>query len=201
MDIDRGFHSALPSGKGFPTMDEDPSSYSHHHYSSSASSSTSAKRSPSSTPSTTPPTLSYEPRQAEPYGDGSIEILPGVFLGAEDSVRNRKWTSGRTRVRVLNVAQDIDDPFDRGVCQAKGKEKETVELASYPPSDGMPAVEYCHLRWSHGESGLAELPAGARLSELLDMDGMGSGRKRWRFWEAIRWLETGRRAGEPVLIQ
>lgn len=204
MDIEKGFRSAHPDGKGFPAIDETSSRpmyiYPVIDIHSSASPSTSATASTSSTPSTSRPImLPYETRPAEPYGDGPIEVLPGVFLGAEESVWHWKAARVSKRIRVFNVAQEVDDPFERSVAHGKGKEK--VKLASYPPDSGRPGVEYCHLRWSHGESGLAELPIGVRLDDLFDPAPTRSEREMWGFWDAIRWLEAGRRAGEPILIQ
>jgi tyrosine-protein phosphatase len=60
-------------------------------------------------------------------------------------------------------------------------------------------MAYTHLRWSHGEQGLAEVDREARLDEILLPAEVA--RDQWRFWEAIRWIERGRRAQEPVLIQ
>jgi len=102
---------------------------------------------------------------------------------------------------VLNVAQEVDDPFEEAPPINSGNGKARVKVASYPSDNGRPDVEYCHLRWSHGEGGLADLPPSARLSELLHPGEVRSGREMWGFWEAIRWLEAGRRAGEPLLIQ
>ena len=128
-------------------------------------------------------------------------MLPGVFLGAEQSIWQWDWAGGKSRVRVLNVAQEIEDPFEKPQRNVQGVGEGKVKLSSYPPNLERPGVEYCHLRWSHGESGLAELPIGARLSELLVPEQLLPEGAQWGFWDAVLWLEMGRRAGEPVLIQ
>ncbi|WWC67523.1 uncharacterized protein I206_101431 [Kwoniella pini CBS 10737] len=182
----------------------------------------SSSSSSSSTPSTSPPiptAFTFQmplqdyytsKRQKEPYEDGPIEFLPGVYLGSEDSVHQfDKYAGHSKRVRIVNVAQEIDDPFDpstsshmRGWTTAKGKEK--MKLTTYPDPNGRPEIEYCHIRWSHGELGLADLPPQAILSDLLDFptqkslggeeDGM------WGFWDSIKWMEGGRKEGIPILI-
>ncbi|GFZ48999.1 hypothetical protein JCM24511_06748 [Saitozyma sp. JCM 24511] len=163
--------------------------------STSTSFSSSASASTSSAPSSPPPLTR---RPAEPYEDGPIELLPGIFLGAEQSVFHYdSWTRGR-RVRVLNVAQEIDDPFAPHPEPSQGKGKAKVRLANYPAEGDRPEMAYTHLRWSHGEQGLAEVDREARLDEILLPANVD--RDQWRFWEAIRWIERGRRAQEPVLI-
>ncbi|WVW78896.1 hypothetical protein I302_100859 [Kwoniella bestiolae CBS 10118] len=191
----------------------------------------SASASTSSTPSTSPPlptaftfamplnNYNHHPakRQMEPYEDGPIEILPGIFLGAEESVfQFDSYAPSSSKVRIINVAQEIDDPFDPsnsnvtpGWSRSKGKQK--MKFAMYPAStDGSnqrPEIEYCHVRWSHGELGLADIPDEAELAHLLDVpDGdlrnlQGTnGDGIWGFWETIKWMEGGRRNGIPILI-
>lgn len=96
-------------------------------------------------------------------------------------------------MRIINVAQEIENPFDKG----KGKEK--IAFGEY--DDQGVRVEYCHLRWSHGESGLAELPKGVKLEEVLSGAKANMDADSWGFWNAIKWLEEARREGRPVLIQ
>ncbi|WVQ97473.1 hypothetical protein IAU59_004587 [Kwoniella sp. CBS 9459] len=237
-ESDKGARSALlPLSTSFPAIDEVESaglsalgyalpsttSPSQSHSTSpttSASASASNSGSTSTTPSTSPPLptpftfsmpLSFPPRQAEPYSDGPVEILPGIFLGAEESVfRFDVYAAGKSRVRIVNVAQEVDDPFDpastsmpgwsMGGAGGKGKGKEKMKLAQYPSVRGGPEVEYCHVRWSHGELGLAEIPPQADLRDLLDGRPPSDAKEMWRFWETIRWMEEGRRSGVPVLI-
>ena len=119
-------------------------------------------------------------------------------------------------MRVMNVAQEIDDPFappsetnmvvleDVSKGDFKGKGKERVNLACYTGLQGRPAIEYCHLLWSHGEAGLADLPANARLQELLEHEPLNhhdADADTWGFWHAIRWLEEARTRDVPVLVQ
>ncbi|CAK9784866.1 hypothetical protein CC85DRAFT_300744 [Cutaneotrichosporon oleaginosum] len=184
---------------------------------STSNSSNSATDSASSTPSTSPPLqISSEERELtypsllalEPYSDGPIEIIPGVWLGAEDSVWHwDSWARGKSSVAIANVAQEIENPFDPNTSvdtwdwpsNARGKPK--IALSAHE-NEGQPRVEYAHLRWSHGEGGLADLPDSATLDELVNSPTYtGADRdQNWRFWEAIRWLEIRRRAGMPVLI-
>jgi tyrosine-protein phosphatase len=184
---------------------------------STSNSSNSATDSASSTPSTSPPLpISSEERELtypslltlEPYSDGPIEIIPGVWLGAEDSVWHfDSWARGKDSVGIVNVAQEIENPFDPNTSTdtwdwpstAKGKPK--VALSSHQ-NEGQPRVEYAHLRWSHGEGGLADLPDAATLDELVSSPTYAGtpAAQQWRFWEAVRWLEVRRRAGTPVLI-
>lgn len=185
----------------------------------SPSTSNSATDSTSSTPSTSPPLLiSAQEREftypsllaLEPYAQGPIEIIPGLWLGAEDSVWHfDSWARDKPSVAIVNVAQEIENPFDPNTStdtwdwpsSARGKPK--VALSTHQ-NDGQPYVEYAHLRWSHGEGGLADVPDSATLAELVDSPTyieLGQhDAQQWHFWEAIRWLEVRRRAGIPVLI-
>ncbi|WVF70441.1 hypothetical protein IAT40_005231 [Kwoniella sp. CBS 6097] len=233
-DADKGARSAVPLSTSFPTIDEVESaglsalgyalpsttSPSQSHSTSpttSASTSASGSASTSTTPSTSPPLptaftfsmpLSLPARQAEPYSDGPVQVLPGIFLGAEESVfRFDVYAAGKSKVRIVNVAQEVDDPFDPSSGSmpgwsmgGRGKGKEKMKLAQYPSGHGGPEVEYCHVRWSHGELGLADIPSQADLRDLLDARPPSDAREMWRFWETIRWMEEGRRRGIPVLI-
>lgn len=146
-------------------------------------------------------------RGDEPYADGPIEIVPGVYLGAEDTMYHWSSWARSKRVRILNVAQEIDDPFAAdGVVPVSRKGKGKVNRAVYPAdaSEGRPEVEYTHLAWSHGESGLAELDSEMKLEDVIQgrfTEEEVEEREKWRFWEAIRYMEQGRQRGEAVLIQ
>ncbi|KAL7423284.1 tyrosine/serine/threonine protein phosphatase [Cryptotrichosporon argae] len=139
--------------------------------------------------------LDLEPLNMGPYANGPVELVPGVWLGAEDSVwRWDVWAPHAPVVGVLNVAQEISDPFASGGSPGlDGK----VALAMYGTTVDRPTVHYAHLRWSHGEGGLSEVDSGARLNDLAVAP---EARVRFRFWDAIRWLEVKRKAGMPVLI-
>ncbi|KAE8538957.1 hypothetical protein D1P53_005326 [Cryptococcus gattii VGV] len=193
-------------------------------------SSSSPTASTSTTPTTSPPlpptfTLAvpaaYPFRQTEPYQHGPVQVLPGIWLGAEESVtRWDVWAANTTgnRVRVMNVAQEVEDPFDPGLSRVSGwsapsglpdeMPRPKLKLKTYPTAavavgDGarpIPHVEYCHARWSHGELGLADLPEDACLRDVLYPRAPESSERPWRFWETIRWMEEGRQRGIPILI-
>jgi hypothetical protein len=181
---------------------------------------TNSNDSSGSSPSSSPPprlpvAMGFSPagsrKSNEPYSDGPVEVVPLVFLGAEDSIWDEKWKVGSSsriqsnrRVRILNVAQEIDDPFSD--LDAARKRSSTaqhdsrVRFEEYD-QDGY-RVEYGHLRWSHGESGLADLGEDSSLSEILGTHTTPEGSNtKWGFWRAITWMEEARREGVPVLIQ
>lgn len=166
------------------------------------SSSSTASSSPSLTQIETP-----YPSRSEPYADGPVEIVPGVYLGAEDTMYDWSSWAKSKRVRILNVAQEIDDPFEaQGTVPISKSSKGNVHRAIYPANEveGRPEVDYCHLAWSHGESGLAEVDSEMVLADVIrgsfTEESVGD-RGTWRFWEAIRYMEQGRQRGEAVLIQ
>lgn len=135
--------------------------------------------------------------QEDPYASGPIELVPGVFLGAEDSVFHWKSYAGSSsRVRILNVAQEIDDPF----TTVKGKGKQKLDVVDYEAVPGRPTVEYAHLSWGHGEGGLADIPNGASLGDIINSRST-TNRDQWGFWDAIQWMEEARLEGTPILIQ
>ena len=144
-------------------------------------------------------------QQSTPYADGPVELVPGVYLGAEESVYEHHTWASTSRVRILNVAQEVDDPWGAQQTDRKGKGK--VFGAFYPADEGekRPEVEYKHLLWGHGESGLAEVDEAMVMSAIIAPDERkadeGVMKESWRFWEAIQWIEEGRRKGEHVLIQ
>lgn len=115
----------------------------------------------------------------------------------------KTYARSSTRVRILNVAQEIDDPFmsNSGSGSGKGKEKEKINLANYEADAWRPKVEYAHLLWGHGESGLADIPAGATLDQVIHSKPLSGGETKWGFWEAIQWMEEARREQVPILIQ
>jgi tyrosine-protein phosphatase len=177
------------------------------------SSSTSNGGSIASTPSTSPPlpdgTDGFTASN-EPYADGPRELIPGVWLGAEDSPYYFDvWGRGSSSVATVNVAQEIENPFDENADMeaittgwTTHKGKANVQLSNHAADNkGQPNIEYAHLRWSHGESGLSEVPPSATLGNILNPQMSDNERsEKWRFWEAVRWIEIRRRAGIPVII-
>ncbi len=124
-----------------------------------------------------------------------MEVIPNVFLGAEDSATDLSWAKRYGSIRVINVAQEIENPYDK--VEQSGK----IAFGNYPRVNGGTDVEYCHLRWSHGENGLADIPAGSSLSDLIESPQPNLHADFWGIWEAVKWTEQARRAGTPVLIQ
>ncbi|TCD63990.1 hypothetical protein EIP91_004692 [Steccherinum ochraceum] len=101
-----------------------------------------------------------------PYLDGPIQILPGIWLGSQDNVRD--WATLRERgIRsILNVAQEVTTVFDSMNNQPPLRPfmstpdlSETTSSADptfYPahgPS-GRPGMHYLKMPWSHGQSNL-----------------------------------------------
>jgi len=162
------------------------------HFASSSSSS------PPGSTYTSPSTPPLQEDHPDPYAKGPIELIPGVFLGAEDSVFHwNSYAGSSSRVRILNVAQEIDDPF----ASVKGKGKAKIELADYEAVAGRPGVEYAHLLWGHGESGLADIPVGVTLDQIIHSKRLRGDEDKWGFWESIQWMEEARLQNVPVLIQ
>ncbi|ORY24859.1 protein-tyrosine phosphatase-like protein [Naematelia encephala] len=213
--IDDSQNHSTPFGISIP-QSSPPLSYASA--STSASASASASASSSSTPSSSPPmppfaVFEYDgdndndtERALSPYANGPIEIVPGVFLGAEESVfQVSAWGRGKRRVRVLNVAQEIEDPFASQrphVDNGKGKERASVQVDRYPPSPGKgwPKMDYCHLKWSHGEAGLAGIPDQSTLDDFINPREPEVGDGNWGLWTAILYIEDARRRDIPVLI-
>ena len=197
-----GSRSAHPTSLSFAPISENPEpDFGIARETTTPTSMSSSSSLSGSTPSTScsPPIRSEVfPRVSnEPYANGPVEVIPGVFLGSEEATYDLNWAKG-SRIRILNVASEIDDPFVNTHTSVKGKERqgEKLSLAHYT---GDRDIEYCHLSWSHGEEKLADLPAGVQLDDLLE--GEEDRPSSWGFWHAIRWLETARRQGVPVLIQ
>ena len=102
------------------------------------------------------------------YADGPIQILPGIWLGSEDNVRD--WTGLRERgIRsILNVAKEVQTDFDQttqplrpfmstpdlnATTPAAPTGPDSTYRAAHLPS-GRPAMHYLKLHWSHGQSDL-----------------------------------------------
>ena len=168
------------------------------------STSTAHSRTHSNAASTSTSVSNPPPARQTAYADGPVELVPGVFLGAEESVHDYHTWASTSRVRILNVAQELDHPWAAQQMDRKGKGKAVGAFYTADPDASRPEVKYRHLMWSHGEAGLAEIDGSMDLGELISgRNGQGASEEReaWRFWEAIEWIEEGRRRGERVLIQ
>ncbi|TDL28577.1 hypothetical protein BD410DRAFT_834652 [Rickenella mellea] len=99
-----------------------------------------------------------------PYIDGPVQILPGIWLGSEDNARDWKCLVERGIKSILNVAKEVNSPFDSLAAQPLRPFASTPNLHEsfttsgnfYPahgPS-GRPAMHYLKLPWSHGQSDL-----------------------------------------------
>lgn len=112
------------------------------------------------------------PRQI-PYINGPVEVVPGVWIGTEESATQLELWAGSSHARIVNVAKEVPKP------------------------DGIPDhIGYLHLPWIHGENDLARLPEGAELGATVESVENDAG-----FWDAIQWMEAGRRQAQPILIQ
>ncbi|KAI9455847.1 hypothetical protein F5148DRAFT_1277190 [Russula earlei] len=89
-----------------------------------------------------------------PYPDGPIEILPKIWLGAEDNVRDWRGLVTRRIGSVLNVAKEVTSPFDLSLPA----ERTPLHQGAYYPADGTgrPPLHYLKLQWSHGQSDLVQ---------------------------------------------
>jgi tyrosine-protein phosphatase MSG5 len=124
-----------------------------------------------------------------PYSDGPIEILPKIWLGAEDNARDWRGLATRKIGSILNVAKEVSSPFDSptsaGVSQipsTKGSPSNIPQSqGAYYPADGTgrPALHYLKLEWSHAQSDLVQRG----------------------FPEAMAFVDQSLSRGEGVLIQ
>ncbi|KAM5535401.1 hypothetical protein V8D89_010923 [Ganoderma adspersum] len=102
-----------------------------------------------------------------PYADGPIQILPGIWLGSEDNVRDWRGLMERRIKSILNVAKEVQTDFDQ-IAQPMRPFMSTPDLnanvggpsgqdPTYRPAHlptGRPAMHYLKLHWSHGQSDL-----------------------------------------------
>ncbi|KAJ7139839.1 hypothetical protein C8R44DRAFT_867940 [Mycena epipterygia] len=103
---------------------------------------------------------------AVPYADGPIQIIPGIWLGSEDNVKDWTGLIERGIKSVLNVAKEVVSPFDTAPSQALRAFSSTPNLNNMPkdpdptyyPSNGSgrPGMYYLKLQWSHGQQDLVE---------------------------------------------
>jgi tyrosine-protein phosphatase len=124
-----------------------------------------------------------------PYADGPIEILPKIWLGAENNARDWRGLATRKIGSILNVAKEVSPPFNlptsAGVSQIPSTEKSPSNTphsqGTYYPADGTgrPALHYLKLEWSHAQSDLVQRG----------------------FPEAMAFVDQSLARGEGVLIQ
>jgi tyrosine-protein phosphatase MSG5 len=124
-----------------------------------------------------------------PYTDGPIEILPNVWLGAEDNVRDWRGLVTRRIGSILNVAKEVISPLDLAIPAEVPRIQLTKEppggallnQGAYYPADstGRPALHYLKLPWSHGQSDLVQRG----------------------FPEAMAFVDQALARGEGVLVQ
>ncbi|KAA1468654.1 hypothetical protein DENSPDRAFT_794741 [Dentipellis sp. KUC8613] len=103
-----------------------------------------------------------------PYLDGPIEILPKIWLGSEDNARNWPVLMERSIRSILNVAKEVNSPFDSLSAQSSLRPfSSTPNLSDtlkeqqdtyYPPHklSGRPGMHYLKLQWSHGQTDLVQ---------------------------------------------
>jgi hypothetical protein len=94
------------------------------------------------------------------YADGPVEILSGVWLGAEDNANNWSILAERSIGAVLNVAKEVvlsfeEEPNLPKIWQDDGGD-DLSRGKLYPANEqtGRPKLVYLHLPWSHGQSDL-----------------------------------------------
>ncbi|KZT06899.1 uncharacterized protein LAESUDRAFT_714024 [Laetiporus sulphureus 93-53] len=95
-----------------------------------------------------------------PYQNGPVQVLPGIWLGSEDNVRD--WTGHMKRgIRsILNVAKEVSTVFDLNQplrqfastpdLKAAASRTDSTYYPAHIPS-GRPAMHYLKLPWSHGQ--------------------------------------------------
>lgn len=107
-----------------------------------------------------------------PYVDGPIEILPGIWLGSEDSARDWRGLVKRGIKSILNVAKEVACPIDAPTARPLRSSVSTSDLSVEPQDSkpiyfpahvpsGRPGMHYLKLPWSHGQPDLVNvgLPA------------------------------------------
>jgi tyrosine-protein phosphatase len=124
-----------------------------------------------------------------PYPDGPIEILPKIWLGAEDNVRDWRSLVTKRIGSVLNVAKEVTSPFDLLMSADVLHMPSTDEPQGNPPlgrgtyypadGTGRPPLHYLKLQWSHGQADLVHRG----------------------FPEAMAFVDQSLARGEGVLIQ
>lgn len=126
---------------------------------------------------------------ASAYLDGPIEIMPGVWLGAEENARDWKGLIERGIKCILNVAKEVSSPFDstthqsiHNVTSAPNLNTVTRHAGTYQPAhlpSGRPGIHYLKMPWSHGQADLV----------------------RSGFAEAMQFIDEALARHEGVLVQ
>ncbi|OSX67637.1 hypothetical protein POSPLADRAFT_1064198 [Postia placenta MAD-698-R-SB12] len=97
------------------------------------------------------------------YADGPVQVIPGIWLGSEDNVRDWRGHIHRGIRSILNVAKEVSTVFD--LARPLRPAMSTSDLKAgangmdptyYPAnvSSGRPAMHYLKLPWSHGQADL-----------------------------------------------
>ncbi|KIJ45149.1 hypothetical protein M422DRAFT_167414 [Sphaerobolus stellatus SS14] len=108
-----------------------------------------------------------EASPSAPYIDGPIQILPGIWIGSEDNVRDWKSLVERGIRSILNVAKEVACPFapvaevplrstvstPNLAMKFSDSERDSTYVPPHGPS-GRPAMHYLRLPWSHGQTDL-----------------------------------------------
>lgn len=100
-----------------------------------------------------------------PYVDGPIEILPGIWLGSQDSARDWRGLVKRGIKSILNVAKEVACPIDASTSRPLRSSVSTSDLSVEPQDSkpiyfpahipsGRPGFNYLKLPWSHGQPDL-----------------------------------------------
>lgn len=97
------------------------------------------------------------------YQDGPVQILPGIWLGSEDNVRDWRGHRERGIKSILNVAKEVSTIFDTAKphrafmstpdLNAGDDDAESTYYPAHLPS-GRPAMHYLKVHWSHGQADL-----------------------------------------------
>jgi hypothetical protein len=96
--------------------------------------------------------------EGNPYENGPVEILPGVWLGAEENAQDWGSLTNNNIGGILNVAKEVILSFDRETPEStSGGDGEPLTMHfGEDYASGRPALSYLHLPWSHGQSDLVK---------------------------------------------
>ena len=89
--------------------------------------------------------------EGNPYEEGPMEVLPGVWLGAEENAVAWDALSQNKIGAILNVAKEVTLPLDTEVASSVDGNVKHFEA---DPASGRQEITYLHLMWSHGQSDL-----------------------------------------------